>query len=369
MSEATGTARTWSRPSTNVAEPPRSPLAQFQAAVDLYRGDFLAGFSLPDAPDFDDWASLQREAWHRRIDPVFDHLSQGQAEAGDIGSALDTTARWVAHHPLNEAVYRRLMQLHFAEGNQVAALQAYETCRTTLERELRAKPGPETETLAQRIQRMNASHEGGRMKDTPAVPDSSFILHPSSFITFPFVGRANEHIQLAATYYAARRGRIQIVTLEGEPGIGKTRLAKEFLGWVASQGADVLQGRAFETGGRLPYQPLVEALRDRLEQENAPDDLLADVWLTELSRLLPEQRDWSSIPPSVRELIRTRLARLSQEALTACTAGAVLGDGFDFEHLCSVAGLDESKGLPAVDELLRRGLLRESGGRCFFGHD
>jgi hypothetical protein len=76
----------------------------------------------------------------------------------------------------------------------------------------------------------------------------------------------------------------------GEAGIGKTRLANEFVTWTRAQGAEVLRGHAFEMGGRLPYQPLVEALRARLEAENAPEDLLEDVWLSELSRLLPELR-------------------------------------------------------------------------------
>src|SRR5438105_14574163 len=52
----------------------------------------------------------------------------------------------------------------------------------------------------------------------------------------------------------------------------------------------VLRGHALGLGGRLPYQPLVEALRERLEAENAPEDLLEDLWLAELSRLLPELR-------------------------------------------------------------------------------
>ena len=76
----------------------------------------------------------------------------------------------------------------------------------------------------------------------------------------------------------------------GEAGIGKTRLAREWVAWAAAQGALVLSGQAFEMGGRLPYQPLVEALRPRLEAENAPEDLLEDLWLAELSRLLPELR-------------------------------------------------------------------------------
>jgi hypothetical protein len=58
-----------------------------------------------------------------------------------------------------------------------------------------------------------------------------------------------------------------------------------------------LQGRAFEMGGRLPYQPLVHALGRRLEAEQAPEALLSATWLSELSRMLPELRDrYHSLP-------------------------------------------------------------------------
>jgi len=80
------------------------------------------------------------------------------------------------------------------------------------------------------------------------------------------------------------------VLVVGEAGLGKTRLASDFAAWARAQGAQVLSGHAFELGGRLPYQPLVEAVRERLEKENAPEDLLDDVWLAELARLLPELR-------------------------------------------------------------------------------
>ena len=52
-----------------------SVLAQLEAAAALYRGNFLDGFSLDDAPDFDDWLRLQRQAWHTRINLVVDQLS------------------------------------------------------------------------------------------------------------------------------------------------------------------------------------------------------------------------------------------------------------------------------------------------------
>jgi DNA-binding SARP family transcriptional activator len=112
-------------------------VAQLRAAAGRYRGDFLTGFSLSDAPEFDDWAAQQREVWHRRADLVFDRLSQELFEGGEFVEAGEVTARWVAGDPLNEAAHRRLMRIHFAAGDRAGALRAYEACRAVLVGELR----------------------------------------------------------------------------------------------------------------------------------------------------------------------------------------------------------------------------------------
>ncbi|MHB8626437.1 MAG: ATP-binding protein [Aggregatilineales bacterium] len=65
-------------------------------------------------------------------------------------------------------------------------------------------------------------------------------------------------------------------------------MATEFLARVAEQGAIVLYGRAFETDSQLPYQSLIDAVRDCVEREVDVRQLLSDTWLAELSRLLPE---------------------------------------------------------------------------------
>src|SRR5262249_30580372 len=71
---------------------------------------------------------------------------------------------------------------------------------------------------------------------------------------------------------------------------------------AAIQGADVLRGRGFETSTDLPFNSLVEALRGRLERENAPDDLLDDPWLAELAQLLPELRvRYPDLPPATAD--------------------------------------------------------------------
>jgi DNA-binding SARP family transcriptional activator/tetratricopeptide (TPR) repeat protein len=253
---------------------------QLQRAVNLYRGDFLEGLSLADTPDFDDWVSLQREVWHGRLNLIFEALSQWQFEAGDLPASLETATRWKIHDPYGEAAPQRLMQLHFAGGNRTKALQVYEAYRKMLADEFGGKPTPEIEALAARIR---ASRPAQQPRDR--APQASAPAELS------FVGRAGEFRRLVAAYQAASQGQSQVVIVMGEAGIGKSRLAGKFLHWATAQGAEVLAGRAFETGGELPYQPLAHLLRHRLEQEQAPAELLSVTWLTELSRLLPELHD------------------------------------------------------------------------------
>lgn len=255
-------------------------ISQLQMVVNRYRGDFLEGFSLADAPAFDDWASLQREIWHSRMNLIFDALSQWQFEAGDLPAALETARRWRAHDLYGESAPQRLMQLHFANGNRADALQVYDDYAKMLAAEFGGKPSPAIKTLAARIR-----------SKSPARPEREQAPLPAPTTELAFVGRVDEFKRLITAYQAACQGRTQVVILEGEAGIGKTRLAAEFLRWVTAQGADVLAGRAFETGGELPYQPVAHLLRHRLDQEQELTDLLSPIWLAELSRLLPEVRE------------------------------------------------------------------------------
>src|SRR5260221_2843700 len=296
----------------------RRLLAQLQRATGLPRGEFVEGFSLGDAPAFDDWVRFQREYWHLRTSEVFDCLSQMQFEAGALEAAIETVNRWLVLSPLHEDACRRLMRLHFAAGDRAAALHAYDTCRARLSTGMQTEPTPETVALASRMRAVAPP----RRKEAPT---PALALSPATFLEGPLLGRTTELSTLIKVYHTAQRGQPQVVLLEGEVGIGKTRLATEFLAWAEMEGADVLQGQALATGGQLPYRPVIEALRPRIERENAPDDLLSDLWLAELARLLPELGDrYPDLPDPVgdKSVARNRLfeavARLGQ-ALAART--------------------------------------------------
>lgn len=278
-------ARNTARTSTTLPEETRhAHLAQLQEGTRLARGEFLADFPLHNAPGFDDWARFQREYWHLRLQLVFDRLSQWYEEIGEIDQAIATIIRWLSFSLLNEDASQRLMRLHFATGNRIAALQAYEALRAILASEIHAEPTPETMALAERIRTTTPPHY-----KLPHIVGISST--PSALREAPLVGRTKEYGILLQCYHAARLGQAQVILVEGEAGSGKTRLATEFLDWAIAQKADVLRGQAFESSRRLSYQPLIDALRPRIEQENAPEDLLHDVWLAEIARLLPELRE------------------------------------------------------------------------------
>lgn len=263
-------------------------LPLLQSAVASQRGDFLVGFSLSDAPGFDDWSSIQREAWHRRLGLILDRLSEIQFANGEFAATAETASRWIALDALNETAYRRKMRAHFAAGERGLALDTYEACRLKLSVELGVEPEQDTTALAERI-RTQALPDVRRTAAQSRRPDNSF-----SFLGSLFVGRSSEYQTLVSAYERAAQGQPQLVVLYGDAGIGKTRLAGKFLAWASAQGAGLLQGSAFESGGsHLPFQPLVEALRLRLEGKVSLKDLLGegsldDAWISSLSQLMPE---------------------------------------------------------------------------------
>jgi DNA-binding SARP family transcriptional activator len=251
-------------------------LARLEGALGIYGGEFMEGFSLKDAPEFELWLETERERWRALFGELCGRVSRLQAEAGLPKEAIRTARLWSKHAPLEEDAHRQLMEFLSAAGDGEGALRAYEAFWGALRRELGSEPPSRLTELADRLRKE---------------VEERASLTPLSAFEIPFVGRQEEFGVLVSEYAACASGQEpRVVAAIGEAGIGKTRLVKEFFGWAKARGADVLEGAASEGAG-LPYGPLVEAIRPRMEKERAPEDLLDDAWLSELSRLLPEIRE------------------------------------------------------------------------------
>lgn len=309
-------------------------MSTWQYAISQVRGPFLEGFWLREESPFNEWLQSQQHQWQVRLQLLFDRLSSWQEAAGEHDHAITTLIRWQTLDPLQEEVYRRLMRLYLAQGNPTAALQAYITCQTRLAEELQVQPSPATSALAEHIRTVATTPFIDSIIEADVLPNEPSV---------PFVGRAKDFTRLVTDYQQARHGQPRATLLIGEAGIGKTRLATEFVTWARAQGADILSGQAFEMGGRLPYQMLVEALRQRLDEENAPEDLLDDPWLAELARILPELRvRYPDLPnPADDELTtKVRLFEAVARLLDALAQRAPLVLLLDDLHWADGASLD-----------------------------
>jgi len=143
----------------------------------------------------------------------------------------------------------------------------------------------------------------------------------------PLVGRERERGALLDAY-AGVTGDGRLVVIEGEAGVGKTRLAAELAGHARSLGASVLSGRCYEEETAVAYGPFIEALRGALARAGSFDGVPWH-WLAEARRLLPELVEAHPDLPEPGPLDgpaagRQFLEGVSQLLLAAC-AGPVPG--------------------------------------------
>ena len=135
----------------NCSEPVPNCLDPLTAAVDLYRDDFLTGFTLPDCPDFDEWQFFQMEGLREQLIASLDRLVQIHHNQNDHEAALPHARRRLALDPLHEPAHRTVMRLYALTGQQAAALRQYQLCEQTLEDEFGMPPSAETTALYERI--------------------------------------------------------------------------------------------------------------------------------------------------------------------------------------------------------------------------
>lgn len=247
-----------------------------QQAVHCYRGHFLETTLLEEAPEIEQWITLEQEKYRSQLNAILERLTDLRCQAGLFEQAITTAQLWQKHDPLKEKAYHYLINTYWATGNRLAALQTYHLYQNKLTLELGegAHPSEELQQLIRKIE-----HSPDTTENIPAA---------GADLVIPFVGRTQEYQALMQVYKRSQSSGLQVVEVEGEAGIGKTRLATEFLKWAAVNGADVVQAKAIEVHHQMPYSLWTEALRVRLDQENAPEDLLDNIWLAELARLFPE---------------------------------------------------------------------------------
>ena len=214
-------------------------LTNLRQAVDLYRGDFLAGLGAVDSAGFEEWRCVTQEQLHTQMLNALAQLAHAAERAGDAEGALQAAHRQLTLEPWLEAAHRRIMRLLAQQGQRAAAEAQYQRCRQVLAEELGVEPDAETTALYAQI-RVGGFDKvtGDKATSTSSVTLSPVTPSPYHPITLspitlspphnlpnalpPLIGRAQALTEIA--------GRLQtpgarLLTLVGPGGMGKTSLA------------------------------------------------------------------------------------------------------------------------------------------------
>jgi DNA-binding SARP family transcriptional activator len=270
-------------------------LSDLADAVELYRGDFLAGYYV-------DWALAEQERLREVFLGVLERLVGGYKGRGDYQAALTHARRLASEDPWREEAHREVMRLCHVLDRDAEALKQYETCRQILADELGTEPSPETEGLAIEIA------ERAGMQEPPWAPAAArpslapLLDHPDRL---PLVGRQSELEEMLKQVEAAVQGAGGLILVYGEAGVGKTRLLRELARNAQWRGIRTAWGRCYELAGQQAYQPLVEVLRADLPLLSEAS--LEPLWRAELGRLLPELATGEPPPPLGPEQEQHRL--------------------------------------------------------------
>lgn len=186
-------------------------------AVALYHQDFMAGFTLVDSAEFDEWQLFQSENLRYELSSALERLVRALSAAGEYERAIHQAQRWLSLDFLHEPAWRWLIQLHAWCGNRTAALHQYRECERVLKRELGLAPEGETSCLFQAIQK-------GQPPPSPPSFAKPPPRHNIPIQSKPFLGRADLQTQVEDRI---RDPNCRLVTLVGPGGCGKTRLALE----------------------------------------------------------------------------------------------------------------------------------------------
>jgi DNA-binding SARP family transcriptional activator len=153
---------------------------RLQEAVELYRGDFLTGYYVRNAPDFETWMLAEQARLRELVIQALHTLANHHAEQGELTQGIGYVRRLLNLEPWREEAHRQLMWLLAQDGQRSAALVQFETCREVLAEELGVEPGPETVAVYEQIRAGELSRGVGEQESRSDIFSSaSYNLPPN----------------------------------------------------------------------------------------------------------------------------------------------------------------------------------------------
>jgi predicted ATPase/DNA-binding SARP family transcriptional activator len=270
-------------------------IQNYEEARQLYRGDFLA------EDLFSNWTFTQREFFRERFLSLLIELSECYAQQGRYRLAITRARQALNLDHLRETIYARLMLYYYYAGDRAQALRIFEHCRVVLKDELNVSPMESTLQLAAQIKKGTLWEKTDLPHYPPPIYEGRLFEVPYALSEIPFAGRDREYAWLVSQWNDPKK---RVIFIEGDAGIGKSRLLEAFTGYLKSKGTEVLDAH-LSFSEYTPFMTLIGALEPLLT--GSVLNKLSPAALSALSsripkiqnrvtKLLPEQ---PTLPPRV----------------------------------------------------------------------
>jgi LuxR family maltose regulon positive regulatory protein len=206
-------------------------LHSLEEAIQLYRGDFLEGFTLGDCTEFEEWQFLQSEDLRQELAGALQKAAEGYAANQNWERAIPYARQWVSLDRLHETAQRFLISLYEQAGQRSAGLRQYDELERILQDELGQQPDPETSALYLKIRDETATPAANKIKEPPkqtAVPPS---LEPLLKTKLYIPSSRREKVNRKNLILALNQiEQVPLVILSAPAGFGKTTTLVE---WVS----------------------------------------------------------------------------------------------------------------------------------------
>lgn len=229
---------------------------RMQAAVDLYASGFLTGFSLPDAPAFEEWQVFTQERLHNQAIAALENLALYHQRRREYSAAIGFLQRVLTLEPWREETHLALVRGYLLSGKRHLALAQYETLAHTLAVELNAQPSAEAQALYAQLR-------------AGLVPQKPALSTPVN----PYCG-LNAFDQEQAPHFFGREEMVarlveqieqrSLLLLVGVSGSGKSSLLHAGVLPALARVADKTRRVVVMRPGEDPFAELVEAFRPLL---------------------------------------------------------------------------------------------------------
>lgn len=281
---------------------------EWKAAARLVAGEFLEGFAIAGASTFEDWLASERSLLRQRSVEVLVSHADELLRAGQASASVAVALRALALEPGSDRAIRVIMRSLTLAGDRAGALERYDAFCARLRKETGGSPDAETRSLAERV-RHERSIRPALYPGTPEQGDERLKL--------PLVGREVELARLVDTAAkASLERRAAVLILEGDTGVGKTRLADELLARLRLDGVVVAAVRAVEADREEEWSGVLALARSGLLLARG----LAAAPASALAPFTGALGEWAERFPSLPAGVApTTLGRALSEVLRAAT--------------------------------------------------